>query len=75
MNSKTQVICIRILLAIKLILGFKVGTAPYLFYNLDRFSVDLDIDLLNTTKENIVQAWSFCKKLTTNAFFSEWESW
>lgn len=30
------------------LLGFKGGTAAYLFYNLDRFSVDLDFDL---TKE------------------------
>lgn len=36
------------------ILGFKGGTAAYLFYNLDRFSVDLDFDLLDATKEDIV---------------------
>ncbi len=36
------------------ILGFKGGTAAYLFYNLDRFSVDLDFDLLDLTKEDIV---------------------
>ena len=36
------------------VLGFKGGTAAYLFYNLDRFSVDLDFDLLDTTKENLV---------------------
>ncbi len=34
------------------LLGFKGGTAAYLFYNLDRFSVDLDFDLLKTEKEN-----------------------
>lgn len=28
-------------------LGFNGGTAAYLFYELDRFSVDLDFDLLN----------------------------
>jgi predicted nucleotidyltransferase component of viral defense system len=36
------------------ILGFKGGTAAYLFYNLDRFSVDLDFDLLDATKEDVV---------------------
>ncbi|KKR96209.1 MAG: hypothetical protein UU47_C0017G0003 [candidate division TM6 bacterium GW2011_GWE2_41_16] len=35
-------------------LGFKGGTAAYLFYNLGRFSVDLDFDLLDQTKEDIV---------------------
>lgn len=40
--------------AISPFLGFKGGTAVYLFYGLDRFSVDLDFDLLDTTKENIV---------------------
>lgn len=36
------------------ILGFKGGTAAYLFYGLDRFSVDLDFDLLDTSKEEEV---------------------
>lgn len=36
------------------ILGFKGGTAAYLFYGLDRFSVDLDFDLLDTGKEDYV---------------------
>ncbi|MBM3257610.1 MAG: nucleotidyl transferase AbiEii/AbiGii toxin family protein [Candidatus Nealsonbacteria bacterium] len=36
------------------ILGFKGGTAAILFYNLDRFSVDLDFDLLNAKKEDYV---------------------
>ncbi len=36
------------------ILGFKGGTAAYLFYKLDRFSVDLDFDLLDASKEDIV---------------------
>jgi len=35
-------------------LGFKGGTAAYLFYDLPRFSVDLDFDLLDKTKEEIV---------------------
>lgn len=32
-------------------LGFKGGTAAYLFYELSRFSVDLDFDLLDQTKD------------------------
>ncbi len=32
-------------------LGFKCGTACYFFYCLDRFSVDLDFDLLDKEKE------------------------
>ena len=35
-------------------LGFKGGTAVLLFYNLSRFSVDLDFDLLNEEKEELV---------------------
>lgn len=35
-------------------MGFKGGTAAYLFYGLDRFSVDLDFDLLDETKEDYV---------------------
>ncbi|OGH64778.1 MAG: hypothetical protein A2821_01335 [Candidatus Magasanikbacteria bacterium RIFCSPHIGHO2_01_FULL_41_23] len=35
-------------------LGFKGGTAAYLFYGLDRFSVDLDFDLLDATKEEYI---------------------
>lgn len=33
-------------------LGFKGGTAALLFYGLDRFSVDLDFDLLEPSKED-----------------------
>jgi predicted nucleotidyltransferase component of viral defense system len=36
------------------LLGFKGGTAAFLFYNLDRFSVDLDFDLLEENKEDYV---------------------
>lgn len=36
------------------LLGFKGGTAAYLFYGLDRFSVDLDFDLLEEGKEDYV---------------------
>ena len=35
-------------------LGFKGGTAANLFYNLPRFSVDLDFDLLDEKKEDVV---------------------
>ncbi len=35
-------------------LGFKGGTAAYLFYNLPRFSVDLDFDLLDAGREDFI---------------------
>ncbi len=35
-------------------LGFKGGTAAYIFYELSRFSVDLDFDLLDEGKADIV---------------------
>lgn len=35
-------------------LGFKGGTAAFLFYDLNRFSVDLDFDLLDASKEHEV---------------------
>ncbi|OGH38557.1 hypothetical protein A3F59_01915 [Candidatus Roizmanbacteria bacterium RIFCSPHIGHO2_12_FULL_38_13] len=35
-------------------LGFKGGTAALMFYGLDRFSVDLDFDLLDNSKEDEV---------------------
>ncbi len=35
-------------------LGFKGGTAAYLFYDLSRFSVDLDFDLLDQDQEEYV---------------------
>lgn len=35
-------------------LGFKGGTAAYLFYGLDRYSVDLDFDLLDDSREKEV---------------------
>jgi predicted nucleotidyltransferase component of viral defense system len=34
------------------VLGFKGGTAAFLFYNLSRLSVDLDFDLLNVKKDS-----------------------
>ena len=36
------------------VLGFKGGTAANLFYGLNRFSVDLDFDLLDESKEDYV---------------------
>ena len=36
------------------VLGFKGGTAALLFYGLNRFSVDLDFDLLDPAKEDEV---------------------
>ncbi len=40
--------------AIAPFLGFKGGTAALLFYGLTRFSVDLDFDLLDESKEDLV---------------------
>jgi predicted nucleotidyltransferase component of viral defense system len=36
------------------LLGFKGGSAAHFFYDLSRFSVDLDFDLLNEAKEDFV---------------------
>ncbi len=36
------------------VLGLKGGTAAHFFYDLGRFSVDLDFDLLNEAEEDIV---------------------
>ena len=36
------------------VLGFKGGTSVYLFYELNRFSTDLDFDLLDKSKEQEV---------------------
>lgn len=35
-------------------LGFKGGTMAYFFYGLDRFSIDLDFDLINEEKKEFV---------------------
>ena len=35
-------------------LGFKGGTAAYLFYGLERFSVDIDLDLLDESKKELI---------------------
>ncbi len=57
-------------------LGLKGGTAAYLFYNLGRFSVDLDFDLLDENKEkevfekieNIVKKYGIIKKKTNKRY-------
>jgi predicted nucleotidyltransferase component of viral defense system len=36
------------------VIGFKGGTAAYLFYALNRFSIDLDFDLLDESKTEMV---------------------
>jgi predicted nucleotidyltransferase component of viral defense system len=41
-------------LSLENLLGFKGGTAVYLLYNLPRFSVDLDFDLVQAEKEEAV---------------------
>lgn len=41
-------------ISISSLLGFKGGTAAYLFYGLSRFSTDLDFDLLNKDKQNYI---------------------
>lgn len=59
-TSKHKNILIRILkdiytdFTISTLLGFKGGTAAMLFHGLDRFSVDLDFDLLDSEKEDYV---------------------
>jgi len=35
-------------------LGFKGGTAASFFYELDRFSIDLDFDLLDVSQEGFI---------------------
>lgn len=59
-QAKHKVILIEILKAIyadpelRTILGFKGGTAAMLFYDLPRLSVDLDFDLLEADKKELV---------------------
>ena len=45
-------------------LGFKGGTAAYIFYDLERFSVDLDFDLLDEAREE--QVFSRIEKIVKN---------
>jgi predicted nucleotidyltransferase component of viral defense system len=40
--------------AISPFLGFKGGSAALMFHSLDRFSVDLDFDLLDDSRERVV---------------------
>jgi len=57
-------------------LGFKGGTAALMFYGLDRFSVDLDFDLLDPDVEDvvfdrigeIVKRYSFIKEANKKRF-------
>ncbi len=59
-QNKHKTILVRILKdiysrpGINAILGFKGGTAANLLYDLDRFSVDLDFDLLESGKEDFI---------------------
>lgn len=59
-KDKYQVILIKILKEIYsdpkilTVLGFKGRTAAYLFYRLPRFSVDLDFDLLDEAKKDLI---------------------
>lgn len=45
------------------ILGFKGGTMSYYFYGLNRFSVDLDFDLLDPNKHELIS--TFIPKILT----------
>ncbi len=45
------------------LLGFKGGTAAFLFYDLPRFSVDLDFDLLEQSQENTDLLFARVKKI------------
>lgn len=47
------------------LLGFKGGTAALLFYNLPRFSVDLDFDLIVNLKEDSPELKEFIDKMSS----------
>lgn len=49
--------------SISSLLGFKGGTAAYFFYALPRFSVDLDFDLIDPSKENQELIFTQIKKI------------
>ncbi len=57
-REKHQLIMVQILksiysdVEISSLLGFKGGTCAYFFYNLPRFSVDLDFDLIEASEPN-----------------------
>jgi predicted nucleotidyltransferase component of viral defense system len=46
------------------VLGFKGGTAAMLFYNLPRFSVDLDFDLTANFQNNSLELKTFVEKMS-----------
>jgi predicted nucleotidyltransferase component of viral defense system len=48
------------------ILGFKGGTAAFMFYDLPRFSVDLDFDLLDDSQENRDLVFEKVKKIISH---------
>jgi len=48
------------------LLGFKGGTAAFMFYDLPRFSVDLDFDLLDDSQENRDLVFKKIKKIISN---------
>lgn len=52
-------------ISIASLLGFKGGTAAYLFYDLPRFSVDLDFNLLDINKKDVVT--QAMREILTNA--------
>lgn len=47
-------------------LGFKGGTAAYFFYDLPRFSVDLDFDLINPSPEKATKVFTEIRKVLSN---------
>ena len=50
-------------ISISSLLGFKGGTCAYFFYNLPRFSVDLDFDLFDNTLETQTLVFEKIKKI------------
>ncbi len=47
-------------------LGFKGGTAAYFFYDLPRFSVDLDFDLINSSPETTTKVFTEVRKVLSD---------
>lgn len=48
------------------LLGFKGGTAAFMFFDLPRFSVDLDFDLLDDSEDNRKLVFEKIKKIISN---------
>lgn len=48
------------------LLGFKGGTAAFIFYDLPRFSVDLDFDLINDSQDNRDLVFKKVKEIISN---------